>query len=214
MKTLKAILVIGAITAAQASAALIPGLFNTGVGSSGVLPDGTVGDPHYSLTSVPGGTTDILVRTSPGYPIPPYIGDNTVSRWIGPNNQYNLTGQAGTYVYRTTFDLTGFNPLTAFIKGDWSTDNNGLQILLNGVDTGIPATGFSQFSVGFVPFSISSGFQAGINTLDFVVNNGGGPTALRVEMSGDVRPVPEPSTYLAGLSALGMLGLFGWRNRK
>ena len=27
-------------------------------------------------------------------------------------------------------------------------------------------------------------------------------------------PVPEPSTYLAGLSALGMLGLFSWRNRK
>ena len=26
--------------------------------------------------------------------------------------------------------------------------------------------------------------------------------------------VPEPSTYLAGLSALGMLGLFGYRNRK
>ena len=26
--------------------------------------------------------------------------------------------------------------------------------------------------------------------------------------------VPEPSTYLAGLSALGMLGFFGWRNRK
>ena len=26
--------------------------------------------------------------------------------------------------------------------------------------------------------------------------------------------VPEPSTYIAGLSALGMLGLFGWRNRK
>jgi hypothetical protein len=26
--------------------------------------------------------------------------------------------------------------------------------------------------------------------------------------------VPEPGTYLAGLSALGMLGLFGWRHRK
>ncbi len=34
-----------------------------------------------------------------------------------------------------------------------------------------------------------------------------------VEVNGPV-PVPEPSTYLAGLSALGMLGLFGWRNRK
>jgi len=29
-----------------------------------------------------------------------------------------------------------------------------------------------------------------------------------------VSSVPEPSTYLAGLSALGMLGMFGWRNRK
>ena len=27
-------------------------------------------------------------------------------------------------------------------------------------------------------------------------------------------PVPEPSNYLTGLSALGMLGLFSWRNRK
>jgi hypothetical protein len=27
-------------------------------------------------------------------------------------------------------------------------------------------------------------------------------------------PVPEPSTYLAGLGALTMMGLFGWRNRK
>jgi type VI secretion system secreted protein VgrG len=29
-----------------------------------------------------------------------------------------------------------------------------------------------------------------------------------------VAAVPEPATILAGLSALGMLGLFGWRNRK
>jgi hypothetical protein len=26
--------------------------------------------------------------------------------------------------------------------------------------------------------------------------------------------IPEPSTYFAGLSALGLLGMFGWRNRK
>jgi hypothetical protein len=29
-----------------------------------------------------------------------------------------------------------------------------------------------------------------------------------------VTPVPEPSTYLAALIALGMAGLFGWRDRK
>lgn len=27
-------------------------------------------------------------------------------------------------------------------------------------------------------------------------------------------PVPEPSTFISGLSALGMLGVFGWRNRR
>ena len=39
--------------------------------------------------------------------------------------------------------------------------------------------------------------------------------ALQVILSEyEVAPVPEPSTYMAGLSALGLLGLFGWRNRK
>lgn len=66
--------------------AAIPSLFNTGVDASMTpLPDGTIGDPHYSLVSVPGGTTDILVRTSAGgYPIPPYFGDDSSSAWIGP----------------------------------------------------------------------------------------------------------------------------------
>lgn len=39
----------------------------------------------------------------------------------------------------------------------------------------------------------------------------GAPTPDKLVL---VAPVPEPATYLAGLSALGMLGLFGWRNRK
>lgn len=30
----------------------------------------------------------------------------------------------------------------------------------------------------------------------------------------NVAPVPEPTTALAGLGALGMIGFFGWRNRK
>jgi hypothetical protein len=44
------------------------------------------------------------------------------------------------------------------------------------------------------------------------VNSGNTTDGYIVEY--DVAPVPEPSTYFAGLSALGMLGLFGWRNRK
>ena len=47
-------------------------------------------------------------------------------------------------------------------------------------------------------FSISSGFAAGLNTLDFVVNNAGSspnPTGLRVEISGTANAAGGPSWY-------------------
>jgi len=163
----------------------IPGLFNTGVDACArPMADGTIGDPHYTLISTPGGTRDIRVRTSAGgYPVPPYIADNSDSAWIGPNVDAMLDGPPGEYIYRTTFSLAGLALSSVSIAGKWSTDNEGVRIVLNGTDTGNPATDPVQFSLGFAPFIIRSGFVPGLNTLDFVVNNGGGPTALRVEMT-------------------------------
>ncbi len=46
-------------------------------------------------------------------------------------------------------------------------------------------------SSAFTPFVISSGFVAGENTMDFIVNNGGSsrnPTGLRVDLSGTAQP--------------------------
>ena len=99
-------LVVGGVGQVQAD--VITSLFNTGVDASGTpLPDGTIGDPHYSLVSVPSLTTDIRVRTSAGgYPIPPYFGDDSLSAWIGPNNDVVINGRNGLYDYQTTFDLT------------------------------------------------------------------------------------------------------------
>lgn len=196
--------------ALPSAAGPITTLYNTGVDASGtVLADGTIGDPHYTLIGTPGGTNVIRIITSDsGFPIPPYIGDNTSSRWIGPNNNPDLDGPVGDYTYRTTFDLTGFNAATASISGGWSSDNNGVRVLLNGANTFTPGTDFEQFRIGFAPFAINSGFVAGLNTLDFVVYNGGGPTALRVEMTGKAQ-VPDGGATLmmlglafAGLSAL------------
>jgi hypothetical protein len=206
------VLVVAGFGQAQASA--IPGLFNTGVNASGTpLPDGTLNDPHYALVSVPGGTTATLVRTSAGgYPIPPYIGDDSLSAWIGPDNDAQVDGPVGTYDYRITFDLTGFVPSTAVIKGGWSTDNGGLSILLNGVNTGNPGTPATQYAIGFAPFSIMTGFHPGLNTMDFLVNNDGGPTALRVEMTGIASPMPEPGSLL--LLGTGVAGLAGVIRRK
>ena len=174
--------------------AAISDLFNTGVGSSGaVLPGGTIGDPHYTLVLAPSGsTTDIRVRTSArGYPIPPYVGDDTLSAWIGPNNDSALRGPVGNYEYHTTFMVgAGDNPATISITGRYSTDNEGVDILLNGHSTGI--TNKAQYT-SWSPFSITRGFVAGTNTLDFIVHNDGGPTALRVEMTGAVATISQLS---------------------
>jgi PEP-CTERM motif len=200
------IVAIAALTLASAAHAGSITIFNTGVNASGTpLLDGTVGDPHYTLFTVPGGTTDLLVRT--------WVGDNALSAWIGPNNNAQAFGPPGIYDYRTTFDLTGLVPGTATLLGRWSMDDLGVDILINGVSTGntAPDPGFT----GFFSFSINSGFVAGVNTLDFVVNNddveGANPTGLRVEVSGTAAATPEPASLV--LFGAGFAGLCMFRRR-
>jgi hypothetical protein len=93
---------------------------------------------------------------------------------------------AGNYVYRTQVDLTGFNVSTVQITGSWASDNNGVAIRVNGNATGNTNTAGSTFGA-LAPFTINStnapSLTAGINTIDFVVNNldaTTGYTGLRV----------------------------------
>jgi hypothetical protein len=197
-----------------AQGADITTLFNTGVDNAGmVLPNG-VNDPHYAFIAPSPIVGAPLVRTSAaGFPIMPsgpWLGDNTLSRWITPNP---ASGPVGTYFVRTTFDLTGFDPSSAMITGMWTTDNNGVNILINGTATGF-TTPFKGFGM-FFPFAINSGFVPGLNTLDFVYFEGGVIGGLRVQMTGTANPtgaeIPEPgSLTLFGLGILGLAG-YGWR---
>lgn len=177
--------------------AAIPGLFNTGVDAKGALLASGAVDPHYRIVqsvdpSFPGPNAYVVVEA---WPIPPWVANGPGSKWIAPQADQSGGNRSGDYVYRLQFDLTGLDPTTATISGKWTSDNTGTGIRLNGVNLGFSNDG--DFSVLATPFSITSGFVDGTNTLDFVVNNApadNNPTGLRVELSGSAEPLPPPGT--------------------
>jgi len=183
---LLALLAVGLVASSLAEP--IPGLFNTGVDNSGnILPQNSE-DPHWTLVSsadpsFPGPQTFVLYDS--GHPIPPWLANGPDSKWIAPQADQTPGNAAGNYHYQISFNLTGLEPATAVVSGQWTSDNQGPDVLLNGISTGTTSDG--NFGILGNPFTISSGFVDGMNTLEFVVNNGGtdvNPTGVRIELSG------------------------------
>ncbi|QEH36665.1 hypothetical protein OJF2_52500 [Aquisphaera giovannonii] len=199
------------VAAGMARAGQITTLYSTGVADDGsALANGAI-DPHYTLTSTPGGSgygPTAYVADDTKYPLSggPWVGNLSDARWIGPvADQTTISGVTGSgyYVYKTTFDLTGFDPSTAHISGQWSSDNPG-EIYLNGVDTGIGTTGEYAYQ-SLHSLDIATGFIAGINTLEFRIYNipisSNNPTGVIAQLCGTAA-VPEPSSAALGLIAI------------
>jgi hypothetical protein len=175
----------------------IPSIFNTGVDRYGnVLADGEA-DQHYDLIisadkNFPG--PDARVVLSHGFPLNCWMQNNYRSKWIAPRSDAGEWNTTGIYVYRLQFDLTGFKPHTAEIKGGWTTDNTGMDIQINGISTGY-TTPANAFKFGFFYFEINDGFRSGVNYVDFIVHNDFAPTGLRVEIHG----IAEPLDFASGI---------------
>jgi hypothetical protein len=205
----------------------IPTLFNTGVDDNHNLLAAGAPDPHYQIIAAPSpdvaGAADVVIDN--GFPFNGYwVHNDAISQWIAPHANENDTNggvsePVGNYTYQTTFDLTGFDPNTASISGQYTDDNTLVEVMLNGKDVGISSSSQTDFYT-LHSFTISSGFVAGVNTLDFVVynmpqtahpNNGENPSGFRVEMTGTADPTEvmnatiaaptDPQTLTGGLTS-------------
>lgn len=222
--------------------------YNTGVDSNQiVLPDGTP-DPHYQLISVPSGPLTAPVAKTLGFPLSPFGGwaaTNSTSAWITPtapvgdppppidrqttNASGNGNGPPGNYLYRTTFDLSGYSLTSPIsLSGIWAADNSGLSVRLNpqndllnqgdliaagyGSYTAVPTFGYTDANFLVQTFFAGTGFVPGINTLEFLIHNSDAQTGLRVEYFVEAVPVPEPSAW--ALMALGLAGITFLKTRR
>ncbi|MBL9139368.1 MAG: hypothetical protein JNK85_26095 [Verrucomicrobiales bacterium] len=203
------ILVTTGIGSLDAEALPITGLWNTGVDDLGnpVAAGGL--ETHYGAELPGDANPDYRIRT---VLLPSsYVRNPSDAAWIGPSLTASegalVDDPVGSYVYRLTFDLSGYATGTAAIWGLWASDNHS-SIRLNGVDTGW-AVGFEQFG-RLTAFSLFDGmlglngvplrFEEALNTLEFHVINGSGwgnPSALLVSgLGGSAEAVPDQGSIL------------------
>lgn len=167
----------------------VPGLLNSGVDNNQVvLADNSI-DSHWQIVENPdSGSPNAIVEDSTVFPISTgnWMAESTTSKWIGPDFN-TAAAAAGEYTYRTVLDLTGRDPSTLVIIGQWATDNEGLDIRVNGVSTHNPESlsfaSFTGFSIYGTNALYAANLVAGSNNLDFVMqNDGAGATGLRLEI--------------------------------
>jgi len=189
---------LSVVAAGLLNADPIPSLFNTGVDSSGMpLVAGSL-DTHYTVVASPGGpTTAVAGSLAPGAWLPA----DSLSAWISGTGQPDTVGHID---YQTTFTLPSDFTM-ASISGQFATDNEMFDVYLNGVSLGISQPsdlGFTFWTAFSIPST--SDFVAGLNMLDFVINNDGGPEGLRVEMTGEASTastVPDNASTVLLLGA-------------
>ena len=187
----------GNVTVESGDPQSVPSIFSTGLDADGAVISPGQPDPHYQLiqsaqsTPPPPAIAATVIQNHPAW-----LANDTSSSWIGPVNPGTVNVAAGTYVYRTQFSLDGFDPTSAAVTLKVAADNRVTDVLLNGVSRGIAYVGFSAMSSSF---SLTSGFLAGTNTLDFVTVNddsSANPAGFRVRLSGTARKLLPDNTSL------------------
>jgi hypothetical protein len=193
---------------------VISDLYNTGVNSDGTLATNGSTDLHYTVVNdgptAPAAGAPFVYQAGT---IGPWV-TSPVAQWLSPYPSSQYTQANEGFTYTTMFTIgNDADLLTAVITGQLSVDDKLLDVRLNGNSLGI-TTGDEVYG-SWKAFSITSFFQKGANTLEFVtLNTHNGPTGLIVDMEGQYNAVPEPASLsLMGAGLVGLMGLRQWRKR-
>lgn len=198
------------------------GLFDTGADGTGALLTGGAADSHYLWclgTSCTPSSNSIVVSPVPS----PWLANSGTSQWVSFQQDYTTMVATSnvSYVYTTTFDLTGYVLSSVIITGGWAIDDLGT-LSLNGGSAlstiAYDSEGSSYDALHTFTLNQANGLVAGVNTLTFAVTNyaaafSGNATGLRVQFSSFAGTesggeIPEPGTLAllgGGLLALGFI---------
>jgi hypothetical protein len=143
--------------------------------------------------------------------------------WLA-NNTSGSNGGVGNwtqFVFRQTFDLTGFNPADTKLEFQWAADDSGEIV----ADRGHWVPKFSLNGGALVPWgtgptysfgpvvTVNSGFVAGLNHIDFFVQGNGQTDGFALKaLSLTASPVPVPASV--GLMLGGVAVLTGLKRRR
>jgi len=185
-----------------------PAIYNTGVDDSGHLLVGGAADSHYTFLEGTTSTSAVVLSDSNLW----YQWDKpSDARWLYNADQFD-SGYRGWATFTTTVDLTGHDPETAKLMGQWAADQYGY-ITLNGTNTGNSVSD-GNWNGNLTAFSIQSGFEKGLNTLAFHVylpDGGDGLVVSKAALSAAL--VPEPETYAMFITGLGLVGFMARRRK-
>ncbi len=200
------------LLAAPLAASAGPGPYNTGLDAAGAVLASNAVDPHYQITRPALFGPTYAKHDADGPPLNAggwlLDAQGSGSAWLVPSPDFffgDVPGVTDLITWRTSFDLSGYDFASGHINGRWAADDSGLQIRLNGVS--LAGVAVAQHDL-WTAFSISGGFVAGVNVLEFDTYSTLNPTGLRVEFESVFAPVPEPGTW--ALWAGGLLAL-AWR---